>query len=267
MNTLSPLLPPPITTPAQHSRPTRAIDTAPTVENTPSGMPPLSEDKASGLGQKPSSAPTPNHELDFAKGVIYGAVGVSPPTASYTLQERLQRIDAYAGRVVTQIKHIESGEECESNIRFQKTRQFLEPAGYFSGGLLAAGLDPHEKITVTFNAYVGKWKPEVKTNTETRTYFAWEIAAGALKHDRPAEGGLLNFQTMEIQPQDRSKINDLEALGAKLQDHWKDDIAKPLRDESGALAKRSGKADAYVVKGILQGLRNDKDIYKTALRI
>jgi hypothetical protein len=40
-----------------------------------------------------------------------------------------------------------------------------------------------------------------------------------------------------------------------------------LRDESGALAKRSGKADAYVVKGILQGLRNDKDIYKTALRI
>jgi hypothetical protein len=193
-------------------------------------MPPLSEDKASGLGQKPSSAPTPNHELDFAKGVIYGAVGVSPPTASYTLQERLQRIDAYAGRVVTQIKHIESGEECESNIRFQKTRQFLEPAGYFSGGLLAAGLDPHEKITVTFNAYVGKWKPEV-------------------------------------QPQDRSKINDLEALGAKLQDHWKDDIAKPLRDESGALAKRSGKADAYVVKGILQGLRNDKDIYKTALRI
>ncbi|MGC3728237.1 hypothetical protein ACPTHA_14590, partial [Enterococcus faecalis] len=90
-------------------------------------------------------------------------------------------------------------------------------------------LDPHEKITVTFNAYVGKWKPEVKTNTETRTYFAWEIAAGALKHDRPAEGGLLNFQTMEIQPQDRSKINDLEALGAKLQDHWKDDIAKPLR--------------------------------------
>lgn len=263
MNTLSPLLPPPITTPAQHSRPTRAIDTAPTVENTPSGMPTRSEDKASGLGQKPNSAPTPNHELDFAKGVIYGALGVSPPTASYTLQERLQRIDAYAGRVVTQIKHIESGEEGESNIRFQKTRQFLEPAGYFSGGLLAAGLDPHEKITVTINAYVGKWKPEVKTNTETRTYFAWEIAAGALKHDRPAEGGLLNFQTMEIQPQDRSKINDLEALGAKLQDHWKDDIAKPMHDESGALAKRSGKADAYVVKGILQGLRNDKDIYKT----
>ena len=265
MNTLSPLLPPPMTAHAQHSRPTRAIDTEPTVENTTSGMPTGSEDRAAGPGQKPNSAPTPTHEMDFAKGVIYGALGVSPPTASYTQEERLKRIDAYAGRVVTQIQHIESGEEGESNIRFQKTRQFLEPAGYFSGGILAAGLDPHEKITVTFNAYVGKWKPEVKddTATETRTYFAWEIAAGALKHDRPAGGGLFNFQTMEIQPQDRSKINDLEALGAKLQDHWKDEIAKPMSDESGALAKRSGKADAYVVKGILQGLRNDKEIYKT----
>lgn len=263
MNTLSPLLTPAITTPDQHSRPIRSIDTASTGENTPSGVPSRSEDKGIGLGQKPNPVPTPNHELDFAKGVIYGALGVSPPTASYTQQERLQRIDTYAGRVVTQIKQIESGEEGESNIRFQKTRQFLEPAGYFSGGLLAAGLDPHEKITVTFNAYVGKWKPEVKTNTETRTYFAWEIAAGALKHDTPAGGGVLNFQTMEIKPQDRSRINDLEALGAKLQAHWKDDIAKPMSEESGALAKRSGKADAYVVKGILQGLRNDKGIYKT----
>ncbi|MBP1127738.1 hypothetical protein JOE32_004205 [Pseudomonas sp. PvP025] len=233
------------------------------MENTLPGTPTRSEAEALGLGQKPNPAPTPNHEFDVAKGIIYGSVSVSPPTASYTQQERLQRIDAYAGRVVTQIKNIESGEEGESNIRFQKTRQFLEPAGYFSGGLLAAGFDPHEKITVTFNSYVGKWKPEVKTDTEKRTYFAWEIAAGALKHDRPAGGGLLNFQTLEIKPQDRSKINDLEALGAKLQDHWKDEIAKPMSDESGALAKRSGKADAYVVKGILQGLRNDKDTYKT----
>ncbi len=263
MNIRSSVLQLPVTTPAQHSRPTHAINTALPLENTLPGTPTRSEAEALGLGQKPNPAPTPNHEFDVAKGIIYGSVSVSPPTASYTQQERLQRIDAYAGRVVTQIKNIESGEEGESNIRFQKTRQFLEPAGYFSGGLLAAGFDPHEKITVTFNSYVGKWKPEVKTDTETRTYFAWEIAAGALKHDRPAGGGLLNFQTLEIKPQDRSKINDLEALGAKLQDHWKDEIAKPMSDESGALAKRSGKADAYVVKGILQGLRNDKDTYKT----
>lgn len=238
---------PVVTPPAENTRPSAL--TGPGAET-------------SGPGQKPSTAPTPNHELDFAKGVIYGSITVPPPTASYTQQERLQRVDAFAGRVVTQIKNIESGEEGESNIRFQKTRQFMEPAGYFSGGLLAAGLDPHEKITVTFNSYVGKWKPEVKTNTDTRTYFAWEIAAGALKHDRPAAGGLLNFQTMEIKPEDRSKINDLEALGKKLQDHWKDDIAKPMSDKSGALAKRSGKADAYVVKGTLQSLRNDKAIYK-----
>ncbi|WP_231422510.1 hypothetical protein [Pseudomonas sp. Leaf59] len=263
MNIRSSVLQLPVTTPAQHSRPTHAINTALPLENTLPGTPTRSEAEALGLGQKPNPAPTPNHEFDVAKGIIYGSVSVSPPTASYTQQERLQRIDAYAGRVVTQIKNIESGEEGESNIRFQKTRQFLEPAGYFSGGLLAAGFDPHEKITVTFNSYVGKWKPEVKTDTEKRTYFAWEIAAGALKHDRPAGGGLLNFQTLEIKPQDRSKINDLEALGAKLQDHWKDEIAKPMSDASGALAKRSGKADAYVVKGVLQGLRNDKDTYKT----
>lgn len=266
MNILSPVLQPsshPANTPhVQHSRPPRAIDAAPPVENTLPDAPNASEDKKLGLGQKPIPAPAPDHEFDFAKGVIYGSVSVSPPTANYTLQERLQRIDAYTGRVTTQIKNIESGEENESNIRFQKTRQFLEPAGYFSGGLLAAGFDPHEKITVTFNTYVGKWKPEVKTRTDTRTYFAWEIAAGALKHDRPPGGGLLNFQSMEIKPQDRSKINDLETLGAKLQDHWKDDIANPMSDESGALAKRSGKADAYVIRGILQGLRNDNNIYK-----
>ena len=267
MNIFSPVPQPlsnyPHTTNAEHRRSTRAIDDAPPVKNTLPDAPSASEDKKLGLGQKPIPAPAPDHELDFAKGVIYGSVSVSPPTASYTHQEQLQRIDAYADRVVTQIKKIEeSGEENESNIRFQKTRPFLEPAGYFSGGLLAAGFDPHEKITVTFKSYVGKWKPEVETNTDTRTYFAWEIAAGALKHDKPPGGGLLNFQTMEIKPQDRSKINDLEALGAKLQNHWQDDVASTMSDETGELAKHSGKADAYVVLGTLQGLRNDKDAYK-----
>lgn len=247
---------------AQGNRPTRSIDASSSPENTLSGTPSGLEDKQIGLGQKPTPAPTPNHELDFAKWVIYRSVTVSPPAASHTPQERLKHIDAYAGRVVTQIENIESGEEGESNIRFQKVRQFLQPGGYFSAGLLAAGYDPHEKMTVTFNAYVGKWKPEVKTNTDKRTYFAWEISAGALKHDRPAAGGLLNFQTMEIEPKDRNKINELESLGARLQDHWKDDIAKPMRHESSALVKRSGKADAYVVRGTLQSLRSDKDAYE-----
>lgn len=207
-------------------------------------------------------APAPNHELDFAKGVIYGSTTVAPPTASYTQQQRLQHIDAYAARVVTQINNIESGEEGESNIRFQKTRQFLEPGGYFSGGLLAAGYDPHAKITVTFTTYTKELNGATHlTNKDERTYFAWEIAAGSLKHDRPAGGGLINLQGLQIKPEDQQKINDLESMGAKLQQHWKDEITVPMQDASGALARRSGKADAYAVKGTLQSLRDNEESY------
>ena len=210
----------------------------------------------------PMKGPTPENELDVSKGIIYGDAGVSPPSERYTLLERIQRIEAYAGRVVTQIENVESADEGERNVKFQNVRQFLEPAGYFSGGLLAAGYDPHEKFSVTFNSYVGKWKPEVQTNTDERTYYAWEIAAGALKHDRTAEGGLVNFQDTQIKPQDQAKIDELEGLGGRLQAHWKVQIAEPMQDAAGILAKRSGKADAYTVRGILQSLRNDKDSYE-----
>ncbi|WP_073525529.1 hypothetical protein [Pseudomonas fluorescens] len=196
----------------------------------------------------------------LSQKALYSTVvfGPSKDFSRGTLEGQKQRIDAYAVRVLDLIDSIESGKEGERNIRFQQARQFLEPAGYFSAGLLAAGYDPQEKITVTFNSYVGKWKPEVRTNTDKRTYFAWEIAAGALKHDRAQEGGLVNFQTTRIEPQDQSKIDNLEALGAKLQDHWEDEIAKPMRDESGALAKRSGNADVYVLRGTLQSLVGNK---------
>lgn len=93
----------------------------------------------------PFPMPTPAHELDTSKSIIYGSVNVIPPTAGYTQQERMHRIDAYTGRVVAHIQHIENGSDAERNISFQQTRPFLEPAGYFSGGLLAAGYDPHEK--------------------------------------------------------------------------------------------------------------------------
>lgn len=211
---------------------------------------------------KNTTAPLLDHELDFSKGVIYGGDGVSAPKR-YPHNEQVQRIEAYAGRVVEQIKTLKQGTESENNVKFQKVRHFLEPAGYFSGGLLAAGYDPHEKFTVTFKSYVGKWKEEVQTNTEERTYYAWELAAGALKHDRTPEGGLLNFQETEIKSQDEDKIKNLEALGARLQAHWKVDVAEPMRDVYGALAERSGKADAYVVRAILENLRNDKNSYKT----
>ncbi len=199
---------------------------------------------------------------DNFKATIYGSGPVQAPGARYTLSESEARIDAYAARVDTQIKSIESGSQGERNVKFQNVRMFMEPAGYFSGGLLAAGYDPHEKFTVTFKTYVGKWKKEVQTNTEERTYYAWEIAAGALTHDRTPEGGLLNFQETKIKPQDAGKINDLEALGARLQDRWKVDVTERMRDAHGTLAQRSGKADAYAVRGTLESLRNDKNSYE-----
>ncbi|MGU3307793.1 hypothetical protein ACLBW8_16165 [Pseudomonas sp. M5A4_2d] len=195
----------------------------------------------------------------FYKSVIYGAANVSPPTAVYTQAERMQRINDYADRVVASINNIESGSEGERNIKFQQTRQFLEPAGYFSGGLLAAGYDPHEKITVTFNSYVGRGTPDTLTNSTQRTFFAWEIAAGALAHDKVERGGPINFQSMHIEQQDRNKVAQLESMGNNLQRHWENEASEPMRDTAGALAHRSGKADAYGVRGTLQSLANDKD--------
>jgi len=77
-----------------------------------------------------------------------------------------------------------------------------------------------KKFTVTFSSYTGKGKPETLTNTQKRTYFAWEIAAGSLAHDKVQRGGPINFQEMEIASSDRGKINNLESVGQTLQDHW-----------------------------------------------
>lgn len=253
----------PVTAPAPaHSRPVRAIDELSSPQNIALGEVSGSQDKTIGRGQKPPTASPLNPGSDAYKATIYGTNTATPPTASYTINEREQRIDAYANRVKTQLGNIESGNEGERNVKFQSARQFMEPSGYFSGGLLAAGYDPHEKITVTFTSYVGKGKPENLTGTEKRTYFAWEIAAGALAHDKVERGGPLNFQFMEIESQDRTKVNDLESVGKKLQDHWELEIATPMRDASGTLARRSGKADAYVLKGTLQSLSHDRDSFE-----
>lgn len=190
----------------------------------------------------------------FYKTTIYGSANAVMPSASDNQQECMQRLDAYSERVSKAIKDIETGSEGQRNVKFQQTRQFLEPAGYFSGGLLAAGYDPHEKITVTFNSYVGIGHPQTLSDTSTRTYFAWEIAAGTLVHDRVQRGGTVNFQSMVIEQKDRNKVKDLESAGKNLQNHWENEIAKPMRDVEGVLAKRSGVADAYVLKGTLQSL-------------
>ena len=201
-------------------------------------------------------------EADAHTQTIYGSTTVPTPSTAYTLSEREQRIDAYAHRVKEQKDAVESGSQGERNIKFQRLRQFMEPSGYFSGGLLAAGYDPHEKIDVTFiSERRGIGSSGSAVDREPRTYFAWEIAAGALKHDRQPVGGPINYTYMTIGQKDTSKVKDLEALGNKLQGHWEHDISTHMRDPSGTLAKRSGEADAYVVRGTLQSLHDDKESF------
>ncbi len=231
-------------------------------------LPPLTAELSSSTTSTPSlarhtrsidaSALGPTHESDAAKNVIYGSTTATPPNTNLTQKERLQLTEAYAGRIVQQLANIESGSEGESNLKFQQSRQFLQPASYFSGGVLAAGFDPQAKITVTLNTYVGVGAPTTLTSRVERSYFAWEVAAGALAHDKTPRGGPVNFHSMHIEQKDKSRVEDLESVGSKLQDHWENEISEPLRDVSGALAKRSGKADAYVVRGTLQSLRGDK---------
>lgn len=208
------------------------------------------------------SPQTTNPEIAIQKRVIYDSDTVPAPSAGYTLQERKQRIDDYAFRVTMLIEEIPSINQGEMAVRFQNARLFMEPAGYFSGGLLAAGYDPHEKITVTFTSYTGVGKPENLSSTSKRTYFAWEIAAGALEHDKVQRGGPINFNFMEIDPKDQTRVDDLESLGKNLQNHWEHEISKPMRDPSGQLATLSGQADAYAVRGTLQTLRSDTQSFK-----
>ena len=193
---------------------------------------------------------------------IYGTPTAPAPGTSYTKEEQEQHVDAYADRVKTLIGGIESDQEGQRNIKFQHARQFMEPSGYFSGGLLAAGYDPHEKFKVRFTTYTGMGKPDVLTGTDIRTYFAWEIAAGALAHDKVQRGGPVNFQFMHVEKSAKGKVSELESLGRKLQGHWEKNIATPMRDASGQLAQRSGKADTYVIRGTLQSLSNDKDSFE-----
>jgi len=196
---------------------------------------------------------------------IYGTQGVRPPNPGDSLSGRKQRIDAYADRVRLQLNGIEKGHEGERNVKFQHTHPFTTPSGYFSGGLLAAGYDPHEKIVITLTAYTGIGQPENLTSSSHHTYSAWEIAAGALAHDKASYGGVgpLNFQYMEIEPKDKLTIEQLEALGKVLQHHWEKDIYTPMRNPSGTLAKRSGKALAYAIRGTLQSLLDDPGSFES----
>lgn len=209
---------------------------------------------SAGSSPAPDVGPTPTF-------TIFGADAVSLPNSNDALQQREQRVDAYADRVKTQIANIEIGSEAERNVKLQNARPFMTPSGYFSGGLLAGGYDPNQEIKATFSSYVGKGHPETRTGSDERAYKAWEIAAGAIEHDRPGPGGMVNFQFMKIDPADQATVRNLEFLGTKLQNHWQQTVAAPMQDPSGTLAARSGKADAHAIQATLQSLQANRDIF------
>lgn len=272
-----------------HNREARNFDELPAAENELLKIIGRPGGKKNESGLKAIEELPVDDQFAFAKGLIYGGLSVPTPDSNFTHEEQGQRIDAYAERVVDQIKNMKRGEEGERNIRFQQVRKFLEPTGYFSGGLLAAGFDPQEKITVKFTTYVGVGNSKVLSDSDQRTYYAWEIAAGALAHDKVDRGGPIDFHYMEIEPKDRSKIKDLERAGKKFQEHWShkvfdsvvvqrdggwdvggkhfkhypiNPIASAMQKKSEEIAERSGKADAYTTKGILESLRSDKPSFE-----
>ena len=246
-----------------HRRPIFSVESSPASESEAKRPVRHLEDKKVGLGEKANQVESSTPDLSAYRQTIYGSETISAPSTTYTAMEREQRVDEYAKRVAARVENIDSDRKGERSFKFQSVRGFMEPSGYFSGGLLAAGYDPHDKITVTFNTYVGKGHAEHLTSTERHTYSAWEIAAGALEHDKPARGGVVNFHSMVIDAKDKNTVNDLEALGRKLQNHWEQDIATPMRNPSGPLAKISGESDAYVLTGTLQSLKNDKRSFDT----
>ena len=248
--------------PLAHGHYTTATNESHPPQHTTSGAAGAQENNAFSLGQKTPSATSPDTVADSYKTIIFGSNTASGPTSSYTKEERVQHVDDYAKRVKSQIANIENGRESERNVKFQSARQFMEPAGYFSGGLLAAGYDPHQKVKVTFNTYVGMGVGKTLTRSDVQIYYAWEIAAGALAHDKVPRGGVVNFHSMVIDKECKALINALEPLGQKLQNHWEREIAAPMRDASGELERRSGKADTYVIRGTLQSLASNKDSFE-----
>ncbi|HTH60776.1 MAG TPA: hypothetical protein VL689_11550 [Paraburkholderia sp.] len=98
---------------------------------------------ASSSGQ---SAPAPDPGTSQT-ATIFAANVASPPDPDMPLQQRKDYVDAYADRVKDRIDNVETGSEAQRNVNFLSARPFTKPAGYFSGGLLAAGIDPNSEVT------------------------------------------------------------------------------------------------------------------------
>ncbi|TDA48922.1 ParB N-terminal domain-containing protein [Burkholderia pyrrocinia] len=213
---------------------------------------------------------------------IFGTDTAQPPDATLSQSERMRRTEVFSDRVQNLLMNVESGSEGERNVKSINARPFTTPMGYFQSGLMAAGYDPHEKITVTYEtrAKLGA-NPGATMEKSTRTYEAWEIAAGALKHDEPESGGVVTETVRSFaNPGDEHKATEFEATGSKLQDRWASDIAKPTTPTSNrygsdeAVAKsralhsaydqrmfRSGQADAFSTRATLESVKNDPSAF------
>ncbi len=196
--------------------------------------------------------------------IIFADDRVLAPQDNLTLPDRLQRAGDFGTRVFSNMMQIEKGSQAQRNVDFLSLLPFMSAAGFFSAGLLAARLDPHEKFTVKFSSMVGKGGiAERLTGSTNQTYLAWEIAAGKLDHDTPASGGIVNFRFMHINAQDGPRITQLKSLGHRLRQDWQTDIMRLMQAGNGEFAKRSGQADASAVRAILSSLQSSPQWQKS----
>ncbi|WP_157659596.1 hypothetical protein [Burkholderia ubonensis] len=189
--------------------------------------------------------------------VIFGTDGVRSPDASLTQEERIQRANDFDKRVEALIFDMENGSESEKNVKFLSARPFMEPHGYFTGGLMAAGYDPNEEFTVTFHHRRGVGgTPTSPDETTTRVYTASDISAGRLEHDIPAYGGIVNFNTVSFESEQQVRIEELRELGRTLQANWQENVFAQW-EMNTELRRRSGEADVYGLESILKNLQAD----------
>ncbi|HDR9512206.1 TPA: hypothetical protein QDC03_007473 [Burkholderia cepacia] len=249
------------------SRPTRAIDGASSPQKQSGKEPaPVEKPKTDAVPRWINTA-FPNVSAQTQNNIIFGTDTVLLPDPNFSQQNREQRLDAYTGRVSTQLLSIESGQtESERNTNFRNIRPFLTPQGFFSGGLMSSGCDPNEKITVTFvekRGMHGSARAD-EVSRYDNTYSAWQVAAGVHKHDQTNNSGHALNYTFELESSAaKEKIKELESLGGKLQSHWDEFVApNTVKDPYEFLAERSGKADAQSIRENLERLRKHGGAFK-----
>ncbi|HID8404867.1 TPA: hypothetical protein ACXIJH_005247, partial [Serratia marcescens] len=238
-----------------HKRTTRQADA--TVNSQP----------AQGASQSQSTSFTNPMSADTSaqliqNQIIWNSDQGQQPDPNFTLGQRERNVEQYAARIKQHLDKVQgSGSEAQKNVDFLNARLFMRPDGYFSAGLLAAGIDPNDEVNVKYNSYVGFLNNKRLDHTSDHTYKAWEVAAGRVAHDEPGWAGPINTTEREMTPEAQNKIALYSKLGEKLQNSWNTNILANY--DAGELAIRSGKADAYSVKATLQSLTQNPEAAKT----